>query len=177
MPSATRRFFGLGLAVATLCPAMAGAAEPGPAEVLAAIYRRAAAGKGDSGGQFIWFNRKDRRTHFTRRTADLWERAEKATAKGDQAPPGFDPVTSSQDPDLKSFEFVSEEDGAERARILVRLTSRQEPGKPYASLRYELQRESGRWMIDDIANTTAGEEAWSLRKLLETHLAEARRAR
>jgi hypothetical protein len=177
MSSSTRRLFGLGLAGAALCPAMAAAAEPGPKEIVTAIYRRAVAGKGDSGGQFIWLKPKDRRTYFTRRMANLWERADRATPKGDQHPPGFDPVTVSQDPNVKSFDVTLEEDGPERAGLLVNLTGHGE-AKPYAAVRYTLLRENGLWLIDEIASAQAtGADAWSLRKLLESHLAAARPAR
>lgn len=171
----TRRCVTLGLIAAAFWPAGAWGSEASAAETVRAIYRRASAGKGDSGGQFLWLKSKDRRLHFTKRTAELWDRADKATARGDQHPPGFDPVTASQDPGLKSYEIVLEEDGPDRARILVRLTGHEQPGKSYASLRYVLLRENGRWLIDDMSNATPGEEPWALRALLETHVAENRK--
>jgi hypothetical protein len=173
--SRSRRSILLGLSLLSLAPALARGAEPDPIEVVTAIYRRAAAGKGESGGQFLWLAAKDRRTHFTSRTANLWERADRATAPGDMGPVSFDPVTVSQDPDLKSYDLKLESDGPDRARILVTLTGHGQ-AKPYASVRYFLQQENGRWLIDDIASARGtGPDAWSVRKLLQAHLTAAGR--
>ena len=173
----SRRSIALGLPLLLLVPAFARGAEPDPIDVVTAIYRRAAAGKGESGGQFLWLAAKDRRAAFTSRTAELWDRADKATKPGDMGPIGFDPVTASQDPNLKSFNIKLEEDGPDRARVLVSLTGHGE-GKPYATLRFLLQREDGRWLIDDIVSGRgAGQDSWSVRKMLQAHLSEARKGR
>lgn len=175
MPHPARRSVTLGLVAAALWPAQSWASDASAADTVRAIYRRASAGKGDNGGQFLWLKSRDRHRHFTERTAELWDRADKVTPPGDQTPPGFDPVTASQDPSLKSAEIVSEEERPDRARVLVRLTDRDRPSEPYASVRYGLLREHGRWLIDDMSNGTPGEASWALRALLATHLAENRK--
>lgn len=168
MSAWNRRAFALGVA-ALFVPAAGHAAEDDPAAVVATIYRRAAAGTGTSGGQFLWVKSRDRRAAFTGRTAALWDRAEAATAKGDQAPPGFDPVTVSQDPSLKLFRVTLEEAGPDRAQVLVSLTGHQS-STPYATVRYHLMRERDRWLIDDISSRPKGEEPWSIRKILQASL-------
>lgn len=160
----------LALVLALPVPAKEGGGDPGDA--ITAIYRRAAAGKGDGGGQFVWLTSRDRRAHFTRDLAELWDRAEKATPEGEQTPPGFDPVTASQDPNLKSFAVRVEEHMAARAVVRVELRHGQAPGGAQAAIRYTLRHQQGRWLIDEIASTEQkGPEAWSLRALLGEQLA------
>jgi hypothetical protein len=172
-----RRSAMLMLAACALAPGLAAASERDPAAIVAAIYRRAAAGQGDSGGNFVWSEGAARRTYFTARTAALWQRAERATPAGDMGPVGFDPVTSSQDPNLKSFDARVEEEGPERTHMLVSLTGHGEP-RPYAVLRYVFLRENGRWLIDDIATAQGGTaDSWSVRKLLDAHIGSNRRGR
>lgn len=157
------------VAMATLVPALADAAEAGPVEVVTAIYRRAATGKGDSGGDALWLRAQDRRVNFTRRTAELWDRADRVTPKGDQGAPEFDPVTASQDPFLQKFALATEEVTPDRARILVRLFG-YDRKEAYASVRYHFVRADGLWLIDDISGSTDGHE-WSIRDILQDHLA------
>lgn len=158
------------LSLSVIGSAPAQASGPSPTDMIAAIYRRAAAGTGESGGQFLYSNAKNRRANFTSSTAELWNRAARVTPRGDQTPPGFDPVTNSQDPSLKAFVVSAEAIGPKRARILVRLTSRTSDGDRRSSVRYLLVREGGRWLIDDITGATEG-TPWSIRPVLDSHLA------
>ena len=111
---------------------------------------------------------RDRRVHFTRRTADLWHRAEAATPKGDQGPISFDPVTVSQDPSVTRFTVAMEEAGPDTARVAVALVGHGGT-KPYATARYHLRRERERWLIDDISGEIE-KEPWSVRAMLEAAL-------
>ncbi len=161
----TRRLT-LTLLAATLLPAWGEASDP--AAFVSEIYRRASAGKGDSGGQFLWLTRKARREAFTARTAGLWDRAEAATPKGDEGPVEFDPVTASQDPSLTSATVRVETSGPDRATVAATLVG---PGykAPANVVRYELVREGGAWRIDDIRGFVHT-EPWSIRAILQASL-------
>src|SRR5262245_57378734 len=73
-------------------------AQRSPAALITAIYKRAAAGKGDSGGQFVWLAAKSRPRYLTASLTKLWNETDKKVQPGDMGPPGFDPVSNSQDP-------------------------------------------------------------------------------
>ena len=84
-----------------------------------------------------------------------------AKGKGDGGPVGFDPVTNSQDPDVKSFKVVAEKQEADKAVIAVTIDSHQGPPPKPADriIRYEFVREPGGWKIDEIKGAVDG-EAW-----------------
>jgi hypothetical protein len=79
----------------------------------------------------------------------------------------FDPVTNSQDPDVKSFKVVVEKQEADKAVIAVTVDShRGPPAKPTGqTIRYDFVREPGGWKIDEIKGALDG-EAWSLRAII-----------
>jgi hypothetical protein len=166
----TRRFI---VAIACLLPAFAASAAPqDPDAVVGAIYKKVTAGKGDSGGQFIWLQDKDRRLYFTARTVKLWRDADDKTPKGDQGPISFDPVTNSQDPQVKAFDVAIEKQDATTATVVVHIAAKRGPIVAPArnaptTIRYDMVREHGRWLIDDIRGTINAE--WSLRKMLSNH--------
>ncbi len=74
----------------------------------------------------------------------------------------FDPVTNSQDPDVKTFNAVAEKLENTNAVIAVTIAShnplpiRQEDNV----IRYNFVREDKQWKIDDISGSSAG-EPWS----------------
>lgn len=143
------------------------AAEAGPVEIITDIYRRASSGKGTEGGTFLIGTKRARRAAFSRRTADLWDAKERKTQKGDAGPMEFDPVSNSQDPDIRSFSVVAEEMAGDRARVAATIRGRTaRPTKADETIRYLLVREGGRWLIDDIRGTAEG-EGWSVRQILE----------
>ena len=94
-----------------------------------------------------------------------------AKGKGDGGPVGFDPVTNSQDPDVKSFKVVAEKQEADKAVIAVTIDSHQGPPPKPADriIRYEFVREAGGWKIDEIKGAVDG-EAWSLRAIITDFL-------
>ena len=142
-----------------------------PVAIVTAIYTRAAKGKGDSGGAFVIENKAAKAKYLSKSLVDLWARADANTPKGDVGPIDFDPVTNSQEPDVKSFTVVAEKVEADRAVIAVTIAGR---GAARAhsvdnTIRYNFVREAGRWKIDDISGTSDG-EAWSIRDMLSDSL-------
>jgi hypothetical protein len=101
----------------------------------------------------------------------LWARADAHTPKGDVGPVDFDPVTNSQDPDVKSFKVTADKLEADQAAVSVAMTSHRAPSKTPADdvVHYDFVREAGGWKIDDIKGSVDG-EAWSIRAMLEQSL-------
>src|ERR1700722_5689038 len=90
-----------------------------PVAIVTAIYTRAAKGKGDAGGGFVIENKAAKAKYLSRSLIELWAKADAHTPKGDVGPVDFDPVTNSQEPDVKSFTVVAEKLEAGKAIIAV----------------------------------------------------------
>lgn len=88
------------------------------------------------------------------------------TPKGDVGSFDFDPVTKSQEPDVRSVKVDAEKTGADKATIADHRIDR----KPADQVvRYDFVREAGSWKIDDIKRSSEG-EVWSIRKMLTDSL-------
>jgi hypothetical protein len=148
-------------------------ARPGddPAGIITGIYTRAAQGKGDGGGNFVVGNKIARSKYLSKSLAALWARADSRTRKGEVGPIDFDPVTNSQDPDVKSFKVVAGKQEAEKATVAVTIEGHQGPrGKPAdQTVRYDFVREDGQWKIDDIKGFADG-RPWGVRGMLAASL-------
>jgi len=143
-----------------------------PVAIINAIYTRAAKGKGDGGGGFVIETNAAKAKYLSKSLVALWARADAHTPKGDVGPIDFDPVTNSQDPDVKSFKVAAEKLEADTAVIAVTITGRTARAKPSDDIiRYNFVRDDGKWKIDDISGTGDG-EAWSIRAILSESLKE-----
>ena len=141
-----------------------------PVAIITAIYTRAAKGKGDSGGGFVIESKAAKAKYLSKSLIDLWAKADANTPKGDVGPIDFDPVTNSQEPDVKSFKVVAEKLDVDKAVIAVTITGRMARAKPSDDIiRYNFVREDGKWKIDDISSTVDG-DPWSLRDILSETL-------
>jgi hypothetical protein len=152
------------------------AAPPSPNDPLGivnAIYARAAKGKGTGGGAFIIENKVAKAKYLSKSLIDLWAQADAHTPKDDVGPIDFDPVTNSQEPDVKSFKAVAETLDADKAVVAVTIIGHgKPPSKPADQvIRYNFVRDNGQWKIDDISGSVDG-EAWSIRDLLKESLKE-----
>ena len=136
-----------------------------------AIYARAAKGQGDGGGTFIIENKAAKAKYLSRSLVELWAKADAHTPKGDVGPVDFDPVTNSQEPDVKSFKTVAEKLEPEKATVAVTITGHNAPQPKPAdrTVRYDFVRDGGQWKIDDIRGASDG-EPWSIRQMLATSL-------
>ena len=166
---------GLGGALAGAAPNFACAAAPSPNDpvgIINAIYTRAAKGKGDGGGAFIMENKAAKAKYFSKSLIELWAKADAHTPKGDVPPIDFDPVTNSQEPDVKSFKVLAEKLEADKANVAAIITGHLLRFKVSDNtVRYNFVREDGKWKIDDISGTVDG-DAWSIRDLLNESLKE-----
>jgi Protein of unknown function (DUF3828) len=169
-----RKFILTGLVAGAMAP-RARAAQPSPNDPVAiinAIYMRAAKGNGDGGGTFVIENKAAKAKYLSKSLIDLWAKADANTPKGDVGPIDFDPVTNSQEPDVKSFKALAEKLDADKAVIAVTITGRTARAKPSDEIvRYNFVRDDGKWKIDDISGTFDG-ETWSIRDILRESLKE-----
>src|ERR1700686_3089780 len=142
-----------------------------PVAIVNAIYARAAKGKGDSGGAFIIESKAAKAKYLSKALVALWAKADAHTPKGDVGPVDFDPVTNSQEPDVKSLRVTPEKLEADKAVIAVTIAGRGAPrAKPADNtISYDFVRDEGRWKIDDIRGSSDG-EAWSIRGMLAESL-------
>jgi Protein of unknown function (DUF3828) len=142
-----------------------------PVAIVNAIYARVIKGKGDGGGTFVFNTRAAKATYLSKPLIALWAKADARTQKGDGGPIGSDPVTNSQDPDVKSFKVVSEKSEPNKATVAVTLTAHQGQRKYPADnvVRYDFVREAGGWKIDDFRGAVDG-QPWSVRQLLVNYL-------
>jgi len=141
-----------------------------PVAIVTAIYARAAKGKGDSGGGFVTENKAAKAKYLSKSLISLWAQADAHTPKGDVGPVDFDPVTNSQEPDVKSFTAMAEKQEADKAVIAVTIKGNTPRAKPVDNtIRYNFVRETGQWKIDDISGASDG-EAWSIRGMLNESL-------
>jgi hypothetical protein len=156
-----------GLLAATL-PRAGLAAPDDPVGVVTAIYTRAAKGKGDGGGGFVIENKAAKAKYLSKSLVALWTKADARTPKGDVGPIDFDPVTNSQDPDVKSFKVVAEKQEADKATVAATIDSHQREARAKAAdktIRYDFVHEAGQWKIDEIRGAVDG-SPWSVRALL-----------
>jgi hypothetical protein len=142
-----------------------------PVKIVNAIYARAAKGKGDGGGGFVIENKAAKTKYLSKSLIELWARADAHTPKGDVGPVDFDPVTNSQEPDIKSFEVTTEKQDGEKAVIAVKISGHRAPRPKPAdqTVRYVFVRDAGLWKIDDISGSIDG-EPWSIRDMLTESL-------
>ena len=137
-----------------------------PVAIVSAIYSRVAKGKGDGGGAFVFENAAAKAKYLSKSLVALWTKADAHTPKGDVGPVDFDPVTNSQDPDVKSFTVTPEKLDAATAVIAVSIAGTAAPPANAADavIRYDFVRDGGHWKIDDIRGAVDG-KPWSIRKI------------
>jgi hypothetical protein len=142
-----------------------------PVAIISAIYSRAAKGKGAGGGAFVTENTEAKAKYLSKSLVALWAKADAHTPKGDVGPVDFDPVTNSQEPDVKSFTVTPEKLDAGTAVIAVSIAGNAAPSANAADavIRYDFVRDGGHWKIDDIRGAVDG-KPWSIRSMLSSSL-------
>ena len=146
-----------------------------PVAIVNAIYARAAKGKGDGGGGFISQTKAAKAKYLSKALVALWAKADAHTPKGDVGPIDFDPVTNSQEPDVKSFKVEAEKLDADKAVIAVTIAGHDAPrAKPADNtIRYHFVRDDGQWKIDGSRVTVYARKALSLKERLSAAAALA----
>jgi hypothetical protein len=146
-----------------------------PVAIVTAIYTRVAKGKGDGGGGFVIENKAAKAKYLSKSLIALWAKADAHTAKGDVGPVDFDPVTNSQDPEVKSFKVVAEKLEADKAAIAATITGSQpRTNSADEAVHYDFVRDGDKWKIDDIKGAVDG-APWSIRGMLQDSLKESKK--
>jgi hypothetical protein len=162
------------LALLAASPIFPAAAADGPDAVVSAIYKRIVAtytpAKRNTINGYFTFTKKSRHHYYSASLAKAWDHADAITAKGDQNPPGSDPITNSQDPLVAAYDVKIERRDATTAKVLVHIADKPGPIMPddHGTIRFDMVLERGRWRIDDIRPGT-GKDVWSLRREIVNH--------
>jgi hypothetical protein len=148
-----------------------------PVGIVTEIYARVTRGKGDQGGGFVTDTKAAKAKYLSKPLIALWAKADAATPKDEVGAIDFDPVTNSQDPDVKSFTLATEKLDADKATIAVTLTSRRAERVDAADkvVRFDFVHEGDKWKIDDIRGAVDG-KPWSIRELLTQYLKDLKKA-
>jgi Protein of unknown function (DUF3828) len=148
-----------------------------PVGIVTAIYTRVVKGKGDQGGGFVIDTKAARAKYLSKPLIAMWDKADAATPKNEVGAIDFDPVTNSQDPNVKSFTLATEKLDADKATIAVTMTSHRAERKHAADqvVRYDFVHEGDKWKIDDIRGAVDG-TPWSVRALLRQYLKDIKKA-
>ena len=75
----------------------------------------------------------------------------------------FDPITDSQDPQVKDLKFDVVSAAGDKAQVKASF-DRGEPKR--AEIFYDLVKQAGQWHVANVSTKGTAEEAWSLRDLL-----------
>lgn len=167
-----RQFIAASAMLAPLLLSQAAQAAPDdPVAIVKGIYTRAAKGKGDSGGGFVVGSSAARAKYLSTSLAGLWDKVETQAPKDEPGPIEFDPVSNSQDPDIKSFTIVGEKQSDGRATVAATIAGHHGKRTKAADsvIRYDFVRENGAWRIDDIRGAVDG-DPWSIRGILNGSL-------
>ena len=142
-----------------------------PQAIITAIYARAASGKGEDGGGFIIDSKAAKAKYLSKSLVALWAKADAKIPKGDVGPVDFDPVTNSQDPDVKSFDVKTETHEADKATIAATFIGHRTTRAAAAdqTVRFDFVRDQAQWKIDDIRGASDG-QPWSIREMLKAAL-------
>lgn len=162
-----RFFVTIGVLLAPAIPVTAQTPSQDPATIVTGIYKKASAGKGDSGGQFLWLNAKDRPRSMSKSLVTLWAKADKQEKPGEMGAIDFDPVTNSQDPRVRFFEVKTEKQDDTTATVAASFGVQRK--EPPLIVRYDFVHEGNRWKIDDIRGEVE-KTPWSIREMLTEFL-------
>ncbi|HLG84058.1 MAG TPA: DUF3828 domain-containing protein [Bradyrhizobium sp.] len=164
------------LSIAHAAPPTANDAAKDPLAIVTEIYARVTKGKGDQGGSFVIGTKASRAKYLSKPLVALWDKADAATPKDEVGAIDFDPVTNSQDPDVKSVATATEKLDADKATIAVTLTGhRAERGNAADQvIRFDFVHEGDKWKMDDIRGAVDG-QPWSIRAMLVQYLKDVKK--
>ena len=143
-------------AVAVAPTAARAAAENGPADVTAAIYRAYAGPKGD----YQSGNLDDQRVvvYLSKSLRAALKAMNARSKKLNEPILDFDPVTDSQDPQVEKLSIAAEGAAVATATFFS--------GEVKHVVRYSFVREGEAWKVDDISGG-AGDDKWDLRDIIK----------
>jgi hypothetical protein len=135
-----------------------------PRDIVVEIYRISAGADGKYHGPSAFNDTGVRNRYFSRSLLTAVVKMEKLSRKTNEPILDFDPVTSSQDPDVKALQITVESETAAKVVVAVRFLSFDDT-EP-SIVRYDLIQERNGWKIDDMRGEH-GKDAWSLRDIIK----------
>ena len=133
-----------------------------PRDIVAALYKLAAADAKKSSPTSPFFDRKTREKYFSKSFDVLISDAETKAAHDHDALLDFDPISASQDAEIQKVTLKT--DVIEPGKAVVTATFLNH--KQATIVTYDFVQTGGEWKINDIKGTTE-KEAWSVRKILK----------
>ncbi|WP_315832842.1 DUF3828 domain-containing protein [Bradyrhizobium prioriisuperbiae] len=138
-----------------------------PAAIVTWIYRDAgkpSAPADDAKNIILWDSNRKRMKIFSQSLMAQWAKADKR-ASGD-AVIDFDPVSNSQDPDIKSVAIAAKSSSSNRATIAATLTpTGRRVNATTDVVRCDFVRDGDEWKIDNMRGH-AGSQSWAIRDML-----------
>jgi hypothetical protein len=147
-------------------PALAAAptAIANPRDIVVEIYRISAGKDGNYRGPSAFSDKGVRSRYFSKSLLAAIVRMEKLSKQKNEPILDFDPVTNSQDPDVKDLQIAVESETPSNVVVAARFLSFEE--KEPSIVRYDFIKDGGAWKIDDI-HGEHGKDKWSLRDTIK----------
>ncbi len=155
-----RRHFLMSAALVFLMDLTADAASPAllPRDIVALAYRLSLDPKSK---ESAYFSAAFRKRYFSKSFLAAVLATDAADAKSGDVTIDWDPITSSNDPDVHGLAIESESADAAKTTIVAKFRSHETP----TLVRYDFIREGRAWKLDDIRGDADG-KPWSIRALL-----------
>ena len=134
-----------------------------PRDVVAALYRLAAAEAKKTKPLSPFYDPKAREKYFSKSFDLLVTTSETKAAHEGDAALDFDPISASQDAELQKVTLKTDLLELNKAVVSATFLNHKLP----TVVTYDFVKEDGGWKINDIKGTTE-QEAWSVRKILRT---------
>ncbi len=150
------------LLIAALGAAFAG--ENNPAAFVTSLYGTPAP-SGHHEQPLNIFLAEARGIYLSKRLQAALAEMDKRTPEGDISDLDFDPVSDSQDPDVRGLKVKTGTANATRAEVVADFQSHTD--KDRTVLHYSLVREDGAWKVDDIA--ASGKVSWRVSEIVRGH--------
>lgn len=133
-----------------------------PRDIVAAIYRLALADLRKANAASPFFDRAARAKYFSKSFDVLVTSNETEAAHEGAAAIDFDPITASQDSEIKNLTLKTDLIDLTKAIVSASFVNHGQP----TVVTYAFVKQDGAWKVDDIRGTTE-KEAWSVRKILK----------
>jgi hypothetical protein len=161
-----RRMLLVGLAVSSaiaFAPVLV-AAPAQPREIVEEIYKFSAGRDGRYQGPSAFNDPSLRKRFFSKSLLAAVVKMEKLSKKRNEPILDFDPVTNSQDPDVKELQIAV--DSETPARVVVAARFRSFEDQEPSIVRYAFVTEAGAWKLDNMEGEH-GKDKWSLREIIK----------
>ena len=140
------------------------AAATSPRDIVVEIYRISAGKDGKYHGPSAFADKGVRSRYFAKSLVAAITKMEARSKQKNEPILDFDPVTNSQDPDVKDLAITVESEAAAMVVVAARFLSFDET-EP-SIVRYDFVKEGGAWKIDDM-HGEHGKDKWSLRDIIK----------